>query len=84
VLQLDNALFPAFSRLVTQAWRAFNELDFALLEINPLVLREDGDFMCADAKVTLDDNALYRHPNYRRCAMKRRRMNGRARPRSLI
>lgn len=62
VLELDNALFPVFSRLVNQAWRAFNELDFALLEINPLVLRESGDFMCADAKVTLDDNALYRHP----------------------
>ncbi|VUS22981.1 ADP-forming succinate--CoA ligase subunit beta [Klebsiella spallanzanii] len=62
VLQLDNVLFPAFGRLVNQAWRAFNELDFALLEINPLVLREGGDFMCADAKVTLDDNALYRHP----------------------
>ena len=62
VLQLDNTLFPAFSRLVNQAWWAFNELDFALLEINPLVLREKGDFMCADAKVTLDDNALYRHP----------------------
>ncbi|WP_308560725.1 ADP-forming succinate--CoA ligase subunit beta [uncultured Klebsiella sp.] len=62
VLQLDHALFPAFSSLVNQAWRAFNELDFALLEINPLVLRESGDFMCADAKVTLDDNALYRHP----------------------
>lgn len=62
VLQLDSALFPAFGRLVNQAWRAFNELDFALLEINTLVLREGGDFMCADAKVTLDDNALYRHP----------------------
>ncbi|HCN4337356.1 TPA: succinate--CoA ligase subunit beta, partial [Escherichia coli] len=48
--------------LVNQAWKAFNELDFALLEINPLVLRETGEFMCADAKVSLDDNALYRHP----------------------
>lgn len=62
VLALEPALFPAFSRLATQAWKAFNELDFALLEINPLVIRENGEFMCADAKVTLDDNALYRHP----------------------
>lgn len=62
VLALEPALFPAFSRLTTQAWKAFNELDFALLEINPLVIRENGEFMCADAKVTLDDNALYRHP----------------------
>lgn len=63
VLNLENTLFPAFSRLAHQAWKAFNELDFALLEINPLVLRNDGEFMCADAKVTLDDNALYRHPD---------------------
>ncbi|NSM22680.1 succinate--CoA ligase subunit beta, partial [Serratia marcescens] len=59
---LEHGLFAAFSRLVNQAWKAFNELDFALLEINPLVLRETGEFMCADAKVSLDDNALYRHP----------------------
>lgn len=62
VLQLEHGLFATFSRLVNQAWKAFNELDFALLEINPLVLRETGEFMCADAKVSLDDNALYRHP----------------------
>ncbi|ELD3063843.1 succinate--CoA ligase subunit beta [Escherichia coli] len=56
VLQLEHGLFAAFSRLVNQAWKAFNELDFALLEINPLVLRETGEFMCADAKVSLDGN----------------------------
>ena len=46
VLQLEHGLFAAFSRPVNQAWKAFNELDFALLEINPLVLRETGEFMC--------------------------------------
>lgn len=70
VLQLEHGLFAAFSRLVNQAWKAFNELDFALLEINPLVLRETGEFMCADAKVSLDDNALYRHRNSRCYVMK--------------
>ncbi|MEC5320499.1 ADP-forming succinate--CoA ligase subunit beta [Brenneria populi subsp. brevivirga] len=65
VLGLEKALFPAFDRLAHQAWNAFNRLDFALLEINPLAIREDGEFMCADAKVTLDDNALYRHPELR-------------------
>lgn len=62
VLGLEKTLYAGFSQLVNQAWKAFNELDFALLEINPLVIRENGEFMCADAKVTLDDNALYRHP----------------------
>lgn len=61
VLELEKTLYSEFSQLVYQAWKAFNELDFALLEINPLVIRENGEFMCADAKVTLDDNALYRH-----------------------
>lgn len=73
VLQLEHGLFAAFSRLVNQAWKAFNELDFALLEINPLVLRETGEFMCADAKVSLDDNALYRHPEPVCYVMKPRR-----------
>jgi succinyl-CoA synthetase beta subunit len=62
VLGLEKTLYSGFSQLVNQAWKAFNELDFALLEINPLVIRENGEFMCADAKVTLDENALYRHP----------------------
>lgn len=84
VLQLEHGLFAAFSRLVNQAWKAFNELDFALLEINPLVLRETGEFMCADAKVSLDDNALYRHPNSRCYVMKPRKIHAKARQRSLI
>lgn len=63
VLQLEKAQFAGFCQLANQAWKVFNEKDFALLEINPLVLRENGEFMCADAKVTLDDNALYRHPD---------------------
>lgn len=61
VLALDNAQWPAFGCLVENAWRAFHDGDFALLEINPLVICENGDLMCADAKVSLDDNALYRH-----------------------
>lgn len=84
VLQLEHGLFAAFSRLVNQAWKAFNELDFALLEINPLVLRETGEFMCADAKVSLDDNALYRHPELQRYAMKPVKIRAKARRRSLI
>lgn len=84
VLQLEHGLFAAFSRLVNQAWKAFNELDFALLEINPLVLRETGEFMCADAKVSLDDNALYRHPEPVCYVMKPRKIHAKARQRSLI
>ena len=33
------------------------------LEINPLAIRENGEIVCVDAKISLDSNALYRHPN---------------------
>ena len=41
----------------------FFEKDLSLLEINPLVVTEQGHLLCLDAKVTIDDNALYRHPD---------------------
>lgn len=42
--------------------KAFVDTDAALLEVNPLVQTEKGDIVALDAKLTLDDNALYRHP----------------------
>ena len=39
------------------------EKDANLIEINPLVLTDDGDLLCLDAKINFDDNALYRHPD---------------------
>jgi succinyl-CoA synthetase beta subunit len=44
------------------SYRAFIENDFALFEINPLAVRENGDLVCVDAKINLDSNALFRHP----------------------
>ena len=43
-------------------YRAFSELDASLLEINPLVVTGSGDLLALDAKMSFDDNALYRHP----------------------
>lgn len=42
-------------------YRAYREIDASLAEINPLVVTEDGEVMALDAKINLDDNALYRH-----------------------
>jgi succinyl-CoA synthetase beta subunit len=42
---------------------AFLAKDMSLLEINPLVVTKDGKFLCLDAKMGFDDNALYRHPD---------------------
>jgi succinyl-CoA synthetase beta subunit len=44
------------------AYQAFIENDFALFEINPLSVRENGEILCVDAKVGIDSNALYRLP----------------------
>ena len=40
----------------------FMECDLSLLEINPLVVTKEGHLICLDGKVTIDDNALFRHP----------------------
>ena len=44
--------------------RAAVEMDTSLIEINPFLLTEDGDFYALDAKVTFDDNALFRHKDF--------------------
>ncbi|MEW2547878.1 malate--CoA ligase subunit beta [Streptomyces sp. NPDC047002] len=45
------------------AYRAFRELDATLLEINPLAVTTEGELVALDAKVSFDDNALFRHPD---------------------
>ncbi len=58
----------AAGRLVTlleSVYRAFMETDASMIEINPLILTKGGDLLALDAKVTFDDNALYRHPDLR-------------------
>ncbi len=47
--------------LLMNLYKAFIETDCALLEINPLVLTGDGTLICLDAKLNIDDNALFRH-----------------------
>lgn len=49
--------------LLTQLYKCFWEKDCSLLEINPLITTPEGDLIALDAKVTIDDNALYRHPD---------------------
>jgi succinyl-CoA synthetase beta subunit len=62
-LGLDNQQISQFVAIMTGSYKAFIENDFALFEVNPLAIRESGDLVCVDAKINLDTNALYRHPN---------------------
>ncbi len=48
---------------VLGCYRAFRELDATMVEINPLVVTEEGRLLVLDAKMTFDDNALFRRPN---------------------
>ena len=52
-------------KLLDAIYRAFIETDASMIEINPLILTKGGDLLALDAKVTFDDNALYRHPDLR-------------------
>ena len=61
-LGLSGAQVAAFSKLMLGSYQAFVENDFALFEVNPLALRENGELACVDGKINLDSNALYRHP----------------------
>jgi succinyl-CoA synthetase beta subunit len=51
--------------LLEAVYRAFIATDASLVEINPLILTKRGDVLALDAKVSFDDNALYRHPDLR-------------------
>jgi len=51
------------NQLIQSIYKILIEKDANLIEINPLVLTNDDDLLCLDAKISFDDNALYRHPD---------------------
>jgi succinyl-CoA synthetase beta subunit len=60
-LSLTGDLAKQAERLVAQLYAAFLAKDMSLLEINPLIITKDNRLICLDAKISFDDNALYRH-----------------------
>jgi succinyl-CoA synthetase beta subunit len=62
-LGLAGKQVAAFGRFVDALYKAFIELDCAIVEVNPLVVTGAGEVVALDAKVSFDDNALYRHPD---------------------
>lgn len=63
-LGLSGASFKSFVSFITKLYKAYQEMDCAMMEINPLVTTPEGDFIALDAKVGFDDNAEYRHPEW--------------------
>ena len=63
-LGLTGQLAQKFTQFVTALYNAYVECDCSLAEINPLVVTKEGELLALDAKINLDDNALYRHPEF--------------------
>ena len=62
-LGLDGAQMKQFVKLTMNLYRLFAESDASLLEINPLIVNEAGDLVALDAKINIEDNALFRQPD---------------------
>lgn len=66
---VETAGFPEqvqdqVAAIAVKLWQAFVAEDATLVEVNPLARTRDGQVLCLDAKVTLDDNAAFRHPDH--------------------
>lgn len=65
-LNLNKGLVNEFVKIGSNLYRLFVDKDCSLVEINPLVITEEGRIMALDAKINFDDNGLYRHPEIER------------------
>ncbi|OCL19573.1 ADP-forming succinate--CoA ligase subunit beta [Gilliamella sp. wkB171] len=62
-LGLSGKLINQFAKLFVNLATLFLENDVSLAEVNPLVITDSQELICLDAKIVIDDNALFRHPN---------------------
>jgi succinyl-CoA synthetase beta subunit len=61
-LKLESALIKQFQALAVALYRLYVEKDLSLVEINPLIVTRQGSLLALDAKIDVDANALFRHP----------------------
>ncbi|KQY47344.1 ADP-forming succinate--CoA ligase subunit beta [Cellulomonas sp. Root137] len=60
----DADIAPKVAAVLQTLWTVYRSEDATLVEVNPLVLTEDGEIVALDGKVTLDENASFRHPEH--------------------
>ncbi len=60
-LQLEKSQIQQLATIMQGLYQLFVDCDCSLVEINPLIVNAEGDLIALDAKINLDDNALYRH-----------------------
>ncbi|MBU1372263.1 MAG: ADP-forming succinate--CoA ligase subunit beta [Bacteroidetes bacterium] len=63
-LGLSGAAFKEMTKFIASLYKAYEATDSAMFEINPVLKTSDNKILAVDAKVDLDDNALFRHPDY--------------------
>jgi succinyl-CoA synthetase beta subunit len=63
-LGLSGSAFKEMVKFVSALYKAYDSIDASLFEINPVLKTSDDRIIAVDAKVNLDDNALFRHPEY--------------------
>jgi succinyl-CoA synthetase beta subunit len=64
-LGLPSALIPQAANFTQSLYAAYESMDASLLEINPFLLTKDNRLIALDAKINFDDNALFRHPDFK-------------------
>ncbi len=62
-IDLPKQFWKLFNQIASGLWRAYQDCDATLAEINPLVITEDNQLIALDGKMLIDDNALFRHPD---------------------
>ncbi|MGK0428172.1 MAG: succinyl-CoA synthetase beta subunit, partial [Ulvibacter sp.] len=63
-LGLSGKAFKEMTKFVSSLYKAYSNSDSSMFEINPVLKTSDDRIIAVDAKVSIDDNALYRHPDY--------------------
>jgi succinyl-CoA synthetase beta subunit len=64
-LGLPGALVSQAAKFMQSLYSAYESMDATLLEINPFLLTKDGRLIALDAKINFDDNAMFRHPDFK-------------------
>jgi succinyl-CoA synthetase beta subunit len=83
MIGLASDRLKSFSAIALGLFRFFKAFDAKLAEINPLALTRSGDLIAADARVSLDDDALFRHPELAKMGIEKRHEEGELTPREL-
>ena len=78
---LPRSVMRDGAAVIQKLYRFFKSYDAKLAEINPLVLTKDGRLVAADSRVSLDDDALFRHPDLKQMGIEKRHEEGELTPR---